>query len=1363
MLAEQVERDDIWGSGVLPVSVTTGTDKDIWGDDLPAVGGDRANDSKNVAVIDNKPSGMAADGGDIWASDSVPVVSETSLSNIANVEAEAARIGAITGTVSTGTDRNEVPIVSMPVDSVFPRPDGDRFKSELRATPDESLVSINPETLRAREFGALKADHPIRAAAKEISLEAAPTVAALTAAGETGAAMARFGGVPAFVGGFAAALVAGGLTRKAQDLGLEKLLGTNRMEEVNRQLAVNREAYPLTTLGAQMVPQAAFLKPVSLTQIRAALGVAGKLGTAEGAELLKTEAGRLAIGDVINMAVGSGSGAALETWNQIQAGQFDAPRLVLTTILGGVLSNPTEAGKLIGLGAEVPGKDIADKLPGDDGRNVVKVPGDESAIDATHPQNTSDKPELIKSALQETPDEFWAEAVAAPSSDPSGEIGKSIEDGRSGETAESKPLRTVQELISRETPETERRITATEKQGFALNPLAGRGVEPGGSVEVASTLAAGRIKPQTRLNEVSREVRDMVETIDRSFVHFMPELNEFPQLRNEYRTQFMPMRRTVYEDVGKMRFATMGALERTEGRKGVNHATDIIFTRDLLERARSGQDVPNGLSEQDLQNHLTYLESTASPEVNRSVGLIRETLDIMGKELVGRGKLDSSRSDYAPHQVLDYIPGFLLDKMGSSAAIPKAFGDPYRSYTKKAVGSKRLIETSENTLWAHVAKVQLDNASEDWMLQQAGKYDRKAEWKQQNPGQTLKTGQVVAVDGSKYRAIRWKKNGFATTAIDENMLNVALKDGLRVDEWLALRGTKGGTSTREVRIQASPTLYLVPEKVARTLNRLTDLADPTWDIFRGLGTITKKWKGITLAFAGLPYHVGNLVGDTLNTAIFDPVAFRYLSPAARAATGLFAPEIARKSGLTLTAFEKNLIRVAREQDVANSGSMVEVRNYSPAQRVLQKYQAANDWRESMNRLAILAHQLDRIEKGLPVQRVAAINIDGLPPEQQAGKVAREALVDYTATPRTYRQWLSNFAAPFVRFHEANFRNHFRTATKQPEKYWPEIATVYAVAWAFNNLDDERRQKELNLPTYLRNRLHVVLWNDKADEGKAWVWAPLQPVDMAGSWLGLDNIGRIVSDFHAGRLDNDSAVAEVGRAILNGTPENVKGVTGPLMQLGRGLLTNRDPFDNSRVMPDAIFESWKEDSMNRLAWRYVVEYSGKKLLTPIAQYTRQQKSDEPVDNPLWNALKTGPLDWLRALGLYKVDLTKQTLSNEYKAAQDAKAIVAYHHDQLYRIYERGGSKADDRAQQYINDVAKDGGLDLTWSLNQWKKSFQFKTTITRADMRAAKTEDERRFLRSKEILQRVEMEKKARASVPKVVRKQQTKERNENEN
>lgn len=254
----------------------------------------------------------------------------------------------LTGGESSTTSRNDVTSVS----GAMPRPEGDQHQSELRNPSDSKILDMNPEVIQTRKMGELKADHPVKAAAKEIGMEMAPTVAALAAASETAAVAGRFGGLPAFVGGLAVAMIAGGLTRKAQDFGLEALLGADKMEEVNRQLEVNRKAYPKLTLGAQMAPQAIFLKPSSLSQIKTAFEAATKLGTAEGKAMLETEAGRKAIGEAINLAVGSGTGAALEAWNQIQSGQFDAPRMVLTTILGGVLSNPTKAGKAIGLGHE---------------------------------------------------------------------------------------------------------------------------------------------------------------------------------------------------------------------------------------------------------------------------------------------------------------------------------------------------------------------------------------------------------------------------------------------------------------------------------------------------------------------------------------------------------------------------------------------------------------------------------------------------------------------------------------------------------------------------------------------------------------------------------------------------------------------------------------------------------------------------------------------------------------------------------------------------------------------------------------------------------------------------------------------------
>jgi hypothetical protein len=829
----------------------------------------------------------------------------------------------------------------------------------------------------------------------------------------------------------------------------------------------------------------------------------------------------------------------------------------------------------------------------------------------------------------------------------------------------------------------------------------------------------------------------------------MPQMNNHPQLRNDYRTQFMPMRRRIYDEVATMRTAAMGALERAEGRQGVAHAVDILWTRDLLERARSGQAIMAGLNEDELAAHLAHLEAGASEEVRRSVGLMRAALDEMGQALVERGKLSELREQYAPHHVVDYVPAFMLSKGDTSAAIQKKFGEPYRSYTRKAVGSQRVIETSEDTIWSHVAKVLLDNRMEDWMLAQAEKYDARSAWQEQNKGQRLKAGMVVDVDGAKHVAIRWRRNNFTATALDEDMLAIALRDELRVEEWLKMRGPRGGRPISEIRAIGADTLYLVPEDVAGTLQNLMEYSDPMWDILYSINTATRHWKAITLATAGLPYQLGNIIGDTINMVLFDPVAMKYMGASVRVATTMFFPERAAKNGIELTSFERELMRVAQEQDVAYSSFMTEVRYYGAKQKGLQLYQNLSDWREALNRMAILAHQLDRVRHGRPVQRVAAIDIEGLDPESQAGKVSRESLVDYGSTPRLYKRLLSNLLAPFIRFHEQNFRNHFRTAIKQPQKYWWKVLVPYLAAWWWNNGDDDRQKKELLLPDYIRNRMHVLLW-EAEDPGMQWVWAPQQPVDMAAAWLGMDTIGRISSDLHAGKITAKEAAGEFANEVMQAPGESLAAVAGPLVQWAIGLKTNRDPFTKGRIMPDWIFRE-QENGWRSKAAPYLVQYTMEKMLTPIAQYTRRNRSQEPAGNAMWDAIKNGPWALRRALGFYPVDLTTSIVTEAYDEASEQKATYAWHKDRIYKMYEKKGLAAEEEVQQYLSELRLDQEIDLRDNLKRWKQTPSLTIVIARAELQRAKDPETRRKLRTVMAVQRFKQAERPRKSVPKPVR------------
>lgn len=166
---------------------------------------------------------------------------------------------------------------------------------------------------------------------REAGRSTVPAVAALAAATKTSAALSEFGLPVALVGGLAAAILTGVATSKAQDMGLEKLLGPDDMDSLNKQMEANRAAHPLVSLGGELAPQA-IAGGVNPRMLADAGNAAQKL----------LAGGRLADGEalaLINTGLGSGTAAGVEAYNQYRQGQFEPLRLIASTIAGAALND----------------------------------------------------------------------------------------------------------------------------------------------------------------------------------------------------------------------------------------------------------------------------------------------------------------------------------------------------------------------------------------------------------------------------------------------------------------------------------------------------------------------------------------------------------------------------------------------------------------------------------------------------------------------------------------------------------------------------------------------------------------------------------------------------------------------------------------------------------------------------------------------------------------------------------------------------------------------------------------------------------------------------------------------------------------
>jgi len=915
-------------------------------------------------------------------------------------------------------------------------------------------------------------------------------------------------------------------------------------------------------------------------------------------------------------------------------------------------------------------------------------------------------------------------------------------------TFKSEGMKDADEQISAKVPEAQMEQKKAGEAGFLKLP--GEEVAPEGGVKkVGETLEAGRFAPLSAPAKIAQYIGGTVQSIKDNFTRYESKLDEFPQYKDNKRTQFVPMRRALFNAVAKYRKGSLGKVVAKDGKKGIRAATDILLLRNLKLRGQKGQTLENNLTVDEVTKHLDWLEKTASSEVIEAANDMRTIMRGIGEELVARGKLtaESLEEDYFPHKVLEYLPDF-MQKMATP--MNRKFGEPYRPYTKKALGSKRIIASDDSVIWTHIAKVLADNAQEDWFTRQAIKYDATNKITPEQRKKLYK-GAEVDIDGKKYKALEWKKVRYRVKALNENMLEKALAKDMLVKDWLDTKGPKGGEPVREAIATGKPQMYLLPKEIAQDLDNMIEKSPAVFDLIYRAGHITQKWKGFTLGTAFLPYQVGNAIGDAINVAIFDPFAMTYLPKATRVAAKMFYPNsIGKKVNLSET--EQKLYDVATEKDVASSGMTAELR-MGPVKGILEKYNTASEYRESLMRLSVLAHQLDRISQGKDVQNLAAIDLNGLDPESAAGKVSREVLIDYLAIPRSYQLFLSRGLMPFVRFHEGNFRNYGRAVSKNKGTHralntLTPIVSAYAAQWAYNNLDEDRKEMEMQLPDYMRERFHINL--GKTSDGNIKIWAPQQPVDMAMSWLGLDKLNRISSDLKDKRITPKQAAEEFVGAAGTGAVENIQTLMNPFIQMWQGLSTNEDPFTHRQIMPKSIH---KQGVFSKYGKKYALEYMMEKIITPVAQYTRTKRGDEPLEHPILDYLKNGPVNVPKAFGFYDIDPITQDLSEHFKVAGPIDAASDYYRVKFYDILDeygddilnglkatQSGTALTDNQQKAVAKIesltqsAKDNGF-TGLAYGSWISNLTAQRKIIDAELRKTTDQAKRRELRTrkKELL------------------------------
>lgn len=737
--------------------------------------------------------------------------------------------------------------------------------------------------------------------------------------------------------------------------------------------------------------------------------------------------------------------------------------------------------------------------------------------------------------------------------------------------------------------------------------------------DLREALYAGRQKTLPVIDSVIRAVTGAKRQIQK--LQFEPTLKGYPRFVNDIRTGLVP---TIRRSVRKAQLSIggiLGDLTKIEE----NLVLDVGFLRDFLATAQRGLALPRGVSAERVTAELERLEPLSSPKVKERVEKLRNLLELVRQDLVARGVLEANQSmkDYLPHFVMEYAPTWFNRVFGF---IPKRLKKPYRAYTKKRAGTEKDIIASKDAITHYLTSVYLDNMVDDWAVGMLEKYSIPTP-----KGLKVLPNHHYEIQGKDYQGFQYVPGRvlYPTLTANPQLIEKAILEGWSVEEWLASTGPRGGQPLRKgVALGRYQKTYLIEKPLA---DRLLKLRQPAGDIpfLYELNRATQFWKRFTLDMAGLPFHIGNILGDALNMYLSSPAAFLRIPDGIE----LIATHVAK-----YTPQQKEWFDLLVEHDVLQSGF---VREYMP---ILQRsnnpfalIERFSDYREAMLRATMGIYQIERVKAGLP-PKGPHINTQGLDPTSAGLKIAREFTVDYFAIPPAYRKFLRSLATPFITFYEKNAGNWGKYVKNAPVGFFAKIAAPVIAMWVYNNTG-WRRKIEENLPQFHRWRPHVILKTYDLDKDgkadKALIWSLQTPLDMAFAWAGMDRVLDKVTQVRAGRMSvRDAAIKQLIDFGL-GAPRQIQRLLGPGIQMIQGLVSNRDPWTHGYAIPPELKGTGTLGEK-----KHVASYVLQKLILPIAQYTRTERGTDPTRGPIADWLIHGPFDVKRAFGFYTIDLTME---------------------------------------------------------------------------------------------------------------------------
>jgi len=189
---------------------------------------------------------------------------------------------------------------------------------------------------------------------------------------------------------------------------------------------------------------------------------------------------------------------------------------------------------------------------------------------------------------------------------------------------------------------------------------------------------------------------------------------------------------------------------------------------------------------------------------------------------------------------------------------------------------------------------------------------------------------------------------------------------------------------------------------------------------------------------------------------------------------------------------------------------------------------------------------------------------GLNTEQALGKISRDILIDYNATTKTYNRLIRGLFFPFGRWYFSGSKLMFDYYMKHFIRATLGMASLPVIATALNNRSEEVREMERSLPDGLRNRTHIVI--GKTPEGTIRTFALQLPHDAL---IGF-KVFSVASNYANQVINNEIGIRDAAtKTIKEWGVLEAKGLvylTNPVVRFIRGLINDKDPYDNQPIYP-----------------------------------------------------------------------------------------------------------------------------------------------------------------------------------------------------